>query len=275
MINKIKVLTLACLAVLHCLQMRAAYEVNIEQQIGVIPILNIPVTVHNGEWSSSFKKIYIAHTALLHGALASASTTQSIPLKIVHHGLLWGASHGIGAIQTLCHELGHAVIDRNTRNAHIFEIGIVGGNYTTLISGAYGGYTVSGTVPPSIQLCDQADTMVTKEDCLTYIDAYDKYQLNTIKVLLAGPVSGTISGYTMLKFIQRRCPTLFQNRWFKGACILSICNQLENFLPLSSSLDGPRAYEAWQQRSEMLKTKAYIQEKSDETLVKIVHVIKD
>lgn len=258
-IKKIKnVVMISLLSLSPCLQMQATNKEE-SHQIGVIPCLNAPVKVAYRDWAQfgPLNKIILTGSALLHGTLACTSTAVNIRTKLAQHALLWAASHGVGAVQTFSHELGHTAVN-HARGAQNLELELWG-DYTTLLTGIYGGYASSQIQYPRIKTCNEEQTITTKEDFLAYIDAYDKYKQDEIKMLLAGPVSGTLSGYGMLKMIQSKYPAVFQNKWFKGICLAGILGQTINFVPLNPTLDGPKAYQAWLQRSHMVKNKELVQ----------------
>lgn len=240
-----------------------------EYPIGVIPGLKIPVKMVDYKWSqfSPLDSIILAGSVLLHGTLVCTSTANTIRTKIAQHALLWAASHGTGVLQTFSHELGHAVVD-HARGAKNIEIGI-GGDYVTLLTGIYVGATYRTIQPPSVKTYDKEQSVTTKEDLLEYIDLHDQYKRSEIKSAIAGPLSGTVTGYGIFKLAQSKYPAVFRNRWFKGICLAGVLGQTINFAPLHPALDGATAHRAWQERSKMLEIKAEIQKLPAKTGIKL------
>jgi hypothetical protein len=238
-------------------------------QLGTIPILNAPVKIVQRNWTPDWSALLLTGSTCLHGTLAATSTANSIKARAIQHALLWTASHGIGALQTFTHELGHAVSDYN-RGANNLEIEIWGDSITTLITGRYGGWARRQIKEPSIKTHDDAAKITTKEDFLEYAALYDTYKYNEIKTYLAGPISGTLSGYGIFKLIQKKYPVAFKNRWFKGMCLAEILlQQVRDLTSSNPECDGQKVYKAWQQKCDTARSKEIVKNLPDNAYIQL------
>jgi hypothetical protein len=238
-------------------------------QLGTIPVLNAPVKITQRNWAPDWSAILLTGTTCLHGTLAATSTANSLKARAVQHTLLWAASHGLGALQAFSHELGHTVSNYNG-GADNLAIELWGDSITTLITGRYGGYAHYQIKEPSIKTHDDAREITTKEDFLEYADLYNTYKYNEIKTCLTGPISGTLSGYGMLKLIQRKYPAAFKNRWFKGMCLAGVSlQQVRDLTSSNPECDGQKAYKAWQQKCDTARSKEIVKNLPDNSYIQL------